>query len=357
MVTHTHTTTPQLDAAALSFLLEFADTPAPAGFEEPAADAWCAYARDYADAVRVDHVGNCFATLNSGGSPRVTITGHLDEIGLIVTKVDDKGFLRCTDIGGWDIAVLVGQRVRVLGQDGVVHGTISRPAVHVLEQAAREQVPKLRDLWIDIGAEHGDEARERVAIGDPLVIDVTPIQLGEHRLVSRSLDDRVGSFVALEALRELAGDRDGLAAEVVAVGSTREEIGADGALTATHHLQPDAAIAVDVTTPSDTPGGNDTGDLSLGNGPIITRGASTNAGLVERLIAVAIEGGIPHQLRGMGLRTRTDVDAISRAGSGVPAALLSVPARYLHSPCEQVDLRDVRATIDLLVAWVRTLGR
>jgi endoglucanase len=278
----------------------------------------------------------------------------VDEIGLIVTRIDDKGFLRCTNIGGWDVAVLVGQRVRVIGPDGPVLGSIGRPAVHVLDAAAKDKVPKLKDLWIDIGAESGDEARERVRVGNPVVIDAAPMRLGEHRIVSRSLDDRVGAFVALEAARELKADAGGFGGELVAIGSTAEEIGAAGALTAAFGSQPDVAIAIDVTTPSCTPGGNDTGDLSLGKGPIITRGATTNVEVVDSLIEVAEAHDIPYQLRGMGARTRTDADAIARAGAGVPVGLLSVPARYLHSPCEHADLRDVRATIDLLTAWVRS---
>ncbi len=331
----------------LELLLELLTTGSPSGFEDAASQVWQAAARELGATVSVDAIGNTYATVNAGASRRVAIIGHLDEIGLIVTKIDDKGFIRCASIGGWDTAVLIGQRVQILTDDGVVYGSIGRPAVHVLDAAEKDKMPKIASLWIDIGAADGDAARAQVRIGDAVVLDVEPIQLNEHRLMSRSLDNRVGAFIALRA----AVACKGADVEVTAVGSICEEIGGIGAQTAAYGLNPDAAIVVDVTTPGDTPSSGDAGDLSLGAGPILTRGASTTVSVVDALVAAANQQDIPVQMRGLGIRTRTDADSVVRAGGGVPVGLVSIPGRYLHTPCEQVDLRDVQSAIDLIAAW------
>ena len=350
---------PPLEPAPQEFLLELLDIPAPSGFEEPAALRWRQYAESFGAEVETDRIGTSFATTGRGRGPRIAIVGHVDEIGLIVTKIDGKGFLRVGSIGGWDPVVLPGQRLRILGTPagGIVHGSVSRTAVHALDAAARERAPKVEDLWVDIGAADGDDARTLVRVGDPIVIDVTPQVVGgpgSTRLMSRSIDNRVGAFVALEAAR-IAAER-GIAAEVVAVGSVGEEIGMGGATVATYSLQPDRACVVDVTTPGDTPGASDLGDLKLGKGPIISRGATLSARVVEELLAAAEAAELPFQLRAKGLRTATDADQTIKAGRGMATCLVSIPARYLHTPVEQVDLRDIRTSIDVIVAWIERVA-
>jgi endoglucanase len=349
-----------IDPGPEQFLLDLLDVPAPSGFEEPAAVRFHDYARSFGATCSSDAIGNAFATTGAGRGPRFAIVGHLDEIGLIVTKINEQGFLKIASIGGWDAVVLPGQRVRILGTPagGPVLGTISRTAVHALDAAARGKAPKVEDLWVDIGAADADAARALVRVGDPMVMDVSPRRIGgadSPRLVSRSIDNRVGSFVALEVAR-LAAERD-LAAEVVAVGSVGEENGMGGATVATYNLQPDRTCVVDVTTPGDTPGASDLGDLKLGNGPIISRGSTLSARVVDELLAAAQDSGVPHQLRAKGLRTATDADQTIKAGRGMATCLVSVPARYLHTPVEQVDLRDVRASIDLILAWIERASR
>lgn len=340
-----------LDAASTKFLMQLVDTPGPSGFEGAVAEVWKTYAGEFAE-VHDDSIGNTYATVNPGGSPTVMITGHLDEIGLIITKIDDKGFIRCVNIGGWDIGVLIGQRVRIMSAGGIVHGCIGRGAIHQLDPDERRKMPKLKDLWIDIGAADGDDARARVSIGDPIVLDASPRMLSEHRIMSRSLDDRLGAFISLEVGRQL-GD---VSAEVIVLGASHEETGGAGAITGAFSAAPDLAIAIDVTATSDTPAGLDGHTLVVGKGPIITRGASSSAHLADQLVKIAEANSIPYQLRGLGTRTSTDADSIIRAGKGVPVALISIPTRYLHTPCEIADLRDVRASIDLIVAWVQSLG-
>lgn len=354
-----HADTPVLEPAAERFLLELLDEPAPSGFEEPASERWRAYAQGFGADVRIDRIGTSFATVGSGSGPRVAIVGHVDEIGLIITKINDKGFCRVGSIGGWDPVVLPGQRIRIVGTPagGTVFGTISRTAVHALDQAQREKAPKVDDLWVDVGASSAEEARRLVRVGDPAVMDVTPQRIGgadATRLVSRSIDNRVGAFIALEVAR-IAMQRT-IAAEVVAVGSVGEEIGMGGATVAAYGLRPDRTCVVDVTTPGDTPGAGDLGDLKLGNGPIISRGSTLSARVVEELIAAAEAAELPFQLRAKGLRTATDADQTIKAGHGTATCLVSVPARYLHTPVEQVDLRDIRSSIDLIVAWIERVA-
>jgi endoglucanase len=348
-----------LEPSAEQFLLELLDEPAPSGFEDPAAARWRAYADGFGADVTTDRIGTSFASVGAGSGPRVAIVGHVDEIGLIITKINDKGFCRVGSIGGWDPVVLPGQRVRIVGTPagGPVLGTISRTAVHALDQAAREKAPKVDDLWVDIGATSAEEARRLVRVGDPMVMDVVPRRIGgpdSTRLVSRSIDNRVGAFVALEAAR-VARER-GIAAEVVAVASVGEEIGMGGATVATYGLQPDRTCVVDVTTPGDTPGASDLGDLKLGAGPILSRGSTLTARVVEELIAAAEQAELPFQLRAKGLRTATDADQTIKAGRGMATCLVSVPARYLHTPVEQVDLRDIRGAIGVIVAWIERVA-
>jgi endoglucanase len=351
--------TPLLEPSAEAFLLELLDEPAPSGFEDAAAAKFAEYAGSFGADVSSDRVGTTFATVNGGRGPRIAIVGHVDEIGLIITRINDKGFCKVGSIGGWDPVVLPGQRVRILSTPtgGTVLGTISRTAVHALDQAARERAPKVDELWIDIGAESGDEARELVRVGDPMVMDVVPRRIGPAggtRLASRSIDNRVGAFVALEAAR-IAKER-GIAAEVVAVGSVGEENGMGGATVAMYGLQPDRTCVVDVTTPGDTPGASDLGDLKLGKGPIISRGSTLSARVVDELVTAAEQADLPFQLRAKGLRTATDADQTIKAGRGMATCLVSVPARYLHTPVEQVDLRDVRTSIDVIVAWIELVA-
>src|SRR5215210_7623807 len=237
--------------AAYEFLKKLLSTPGPSGNEGAAARVWREEAGGFSE-VRGDRMGNSFATLNAGGSPRMMLSGHVDEIGLMITHIDDQGLLRFTGVGGWDPQVLVGQRVRMQTAGGEVPGVVGKKAIHLMEAEERKKVSQIKSLWIDIGAKDGDEAKRRVRVGDVAVVDQDLIELPNYRIASRSLDNRMGAFVVLEALRLLSGE-DGLAAEVVAVASVQEEIGLYGARGAAFGLDPDAAIAVDVTHATDTP--------------------------------------------------------------------------------------------------------
>ena len=342
--------------ASYELLKRLLQTPGPSGNEGVVASLWREQAQGFAE-VRGDRMGNSFATLNGGGSPRVMLAGHIDEIGLMVTHIDESGLLRFSGVGGWDPQVLVGQRVLLQTKNGEVPGVIGKKAIHVMEADERKKVSEIKSLWIDIGAKDRDEAKDRVRIGDVAVVDQGIVELPNGRIASRSLDNRMGAFVVLEALR-LLSEEDELAAEVVAVSSVQEEIGLYGARGAAFGLDPDAAIAVDVTHATDTPGipKNEHGDHSLGSGPVIKRATNLSPIVSEGLISVAESEGISYTLEADSRSTSTDADAIQFTRAGIATGLVSVPNRYMHSPNEMVDLEDIEACARLIAVYVRSLG-
>ena len=342
---------------SLAFLKSLLDTPGPSSFEAAPARVWRKEAESLADEVRADVGGNSRATLNPGGRPRVMLAGHIDEIGVMVTHIDDEGYLSFDTIGGWDHQVFVGQRVSLLGREGPVTGVVGKKAIHIMDKGDREKVSKVEDLWIDVGAANRAEAERRLRIGDPGVLAAGVLEFPNGRLVSRSIDNRIGAFVVLEALRLLAGTRP--AASVSAVATTREEIaaGGGGARSSAVALEPDVAIVVDVTHATDYPGVDKRrhGDYRLGGGPVLSRGASVSELVFELLATTAEAEGIPYSIEAASRDTHTDAEAIFNAHRGVATALVSVPNRYMHSPNEMVALEDLDRTARLLAAFARRL--
>jgi putative aminopeptidase FrvX len=345
-------------AESLGFLKRLLDTPGPSSFETAPARIWRAEAEKFADAVDADVAGNSFARLQSDGPPRVMFAGHIDEIGIMVTHVDDEGYLSFDTIGGWDHQVFVGQRVILLGRKGQVAGVVGKKAIHLMEREERDKVSKVEDLWIDIGATSRDEAEAQIRIGDPGVLAAHVLEFPNGRLVSRCIDNRIGAFVVLEALRLLAQERP--TAAVTAVATTREEIAATGggARSSAHHLEPDVAIVIDVTHATDYPGieKRKHGDYRLGGGPTISRGASVSELVFELLVETAESEQIPFKIEAASRDTHTDAEAIFNAHRGVATGLVSVPNRYMHSPNEMIALEDLERTAHLLAAFARKLG-
>jgi len=346
-----------MDERSLAFLKRLLDAPGPSGFESTPARVFREEAKAFAS-IETDVSGNTFATLNPRGSPRVMLTGHLDEIGVMVIHVDDDGFLHFAAIGGWDSQVLVGQRVVLEGKAGPVLGVIGKKAIHLMKPDERDKVSKITDLWIDIGAKTKDEALARVRVGDSGVIHCSSHDLPNGRIVSRSIDNRIGAFVVVEALRRLAADK-GLKASVVAVGTTQEEIsyGGGGARSSAFQLEPAAAIVVDVTHATDFPGSEkkEVGDFKLGGGVVLSRGSSVNRVAFDQLVAAAEAEKIPYAIEAAPRGTSTDADGIYNVRKGIATALVSVPCRYMHSPNEMVALEDLDRAAQLLAAWARRL--
>src|SRR5678816_1946363 len=210
-----------LSPSSIAFLKRLLDAPAPSGFETVAARVWRTEADTFADKVSTDVAGNSMAEVNPGGSPTIMLDGHIDEIGVIIQYIDEEGYLYISPIGGWDAQVLVGQRIRFLGTDGDVFGVVGKKPIHLMKTDDREKASKMTDLWVDIGATSKKEAEKRPSIGDAGVSDSKTMDFPNGLIVSRSIDDRIGAFVVLEALKRYA-EKPGTA-HVVAVATTQEE--------------------------------------------------------------------------------------------------------------------------------------
>lgn len=330
--------------------------PAPSGYEGPASAVW-REAASFAE-LSSDGIGSSVARVGDDeGLPLVAIVGHIDEIGLVVTHVDEKGFLYFAPVGGWDPQILVGQRVRVEARDGSVPGVVGRKAIHLLKPDQRKKAVELAGLHIDIGAADQERALELVRIGDPIVIAADPVGVDGGRLVSKSMDNRLGAYVALEALRRCHG-RGKLGARIAAIASVQEEIGLYGAGTSAFATTPDLAIAIDVTHATDAPGMDEkeSGSHPLGSGPAIGRGSTLSPHLFELLCEAAERLGIEYTVEASGRRTGTDADAIQISRAGVPAGLVSIPLRYMHSPVEMVDLGDLEAVVELVAGFAGSVG-
>jgi len=283
--------------------------------------------------------------------------GHIDEIGLIVTHIDDEGFLWFSEVGGWDPQVLVGQRVVLDTRDGPVRGVVGKKPIHLLRGDDRNKVAETKEMHIDIGARDGEQARGLVRVGDVAVIDADPVELPNGRLVSRALDTRLGSWVALEAARIVAA-AGGAAWELDAVAAVQEEISFGGSRTSAFSLEPDAAIVLDVTHATDAPGieVKPLGKHPLGSGAVIGRGSVLNPGVFELLHDAAEHDSIPFTVEASGRQTGTDADAVHLSRGGVPTGLVSIPVRYMHSPVEVVQIDDVQAAARLVAAFALRLG-
>ena len=329
--------------------------PSPSGYEGPAAAVW-REAADFAE-LSTDRIGSSIARVaGENEKPLVAIVGHIDEIGLAITHVDEKGFLWFTPIGGWDAQILVGQRVRIDTRDGTVPGVVGRKPVHLLKEEQKKKPVELDGLHIDIGAGDQDDALKIIRIGDPVVIDAEPLALAGERVASRCMDNRLGCYVALEVARRCQ-ERGGHAASVAGVAAVQEEIGINGARTSAYLLEPEIAIVVDVTHATDAPGVEEKqeGSHHLGSGPVIGRGATLAPQLFELLAETAEREEIDYTIGASGRWTATDADAYQVSRAGIPTGLVSIPLRYMHSPVEMVDLADVEATVELLVAFVTSL--
>jgi endoglucanase len=346
-----------LSDSSYAFLKRLLDTPGPSGYERGPAAVWRDEARAFAR-VSADVIGNSYAEAGPADGPAILLAGHVDEIGLIVTHVDEQGFVYVGPIGGWDPQVLVGQRVRFLGRDGPVLGVVGKKPIHLMKPEEREKASKLTELWVDVGAASRDEALARLEVGDAGVLDQPLLELPNGRIASRAIDDRVGAFVVLEAVRRYA-ERPG-AARVVAVATTQEEIGyrGGGALVGAVRVEPVMSVVVDVTFATDHPGGiekKEIGEATLGGGPVLTRGSIASPVAVRLLREAAARVGAPYVLHAAGRQSSTDADAIHNAGRGVATALLSIPNRYMHSPNEMVALDDLDRAADIIAEACRAV--
>jgi len=330
--------------------------PGPSGHETAPAAIWREAAGQFSE-VSGDTLGSSVACVPAtGGGPLLALVGHIDEIGLIVTHIDDDGYLYFGAVGGWDWQILVGQRVEIVTREGSIPGVVGKKPIHLLKDEERKRVADVKDLHIDIGARDGDDARALVRIGDVAVIAGEPVELPNGRVTSRSLDNRLGAYVVYEAAR-LVAEAGGAPGEVVAVAAVQEEITFAGAHTSIFALAPDLAIVVDVTHATDAPGIDvkELGKHPLGSGPVLERGSTLSPQVFELLYDTAEAEGIAFTVSASGRRTGTDADAVHISRAGVPTAVVSVPLRYMHSPVEMVALEDVATCARLVAAFAQRL--
>jgi putative aminopeptidase FrvX len=329
----------------------------PSGHEEPAAAVWRAAASSFAE-VHADTLGTTFARVRAGeGAPSLAVVGHIDEIGFAITNIEESGLLSYSALGGFSAEPLAGQRVVIAGREGDVAGVVGRRMIAPEKRAERSRLEH-SDLHIDIGAKDREDAARLVQPGAAGVWQGDPVELPNGRFVSRACDNRLGAYVALESARRVAEAGDAHV-DVVAVAAVQEELGYYGARAAAFSLDPDFALAIDVTYATDVPGGNPktSGKVELGSGAAIARGPVVNTGVSDLLTRAAEEEGIPHTFEVLTNRTHTDADAVHVSRSGVPTGLLSVPLRYMHTPGELASLDDLEAVIALVVAFARRLTR
>jgi len=349
-----------MDKAAKKFLFELLSTPSPTGFETPGQRVWAKYIGAFADRVENDAYGTAWATLEGSAKKprRIMIEAHADEIGYIVKHITKEGWLRIDRIGGSDTATARGRRLDILGDKGTVRGIIGNTAIHLRKDSlADEKAPKIHELYVDVGATSSAQVKKLgIRVGHPAVYSDAAEEFGEGRVVGRALDNRLGGFILAQVMARLSKRKP--RSTVIAVNAVQEEIGGHGAKMVAHRLMPDVAIVLDVTHSTDTPGIEHAvhGEVRLGGGPAITHGTCNHPQVIKRLLAVAEKKNIPIQHESSSRYSGTDTDVIFTVREGIPSALVSFPLRYMHSVVEMCDLRDVEQTIELLVAFIESVG-
>ncbi len=336
---------------SLEFFKKLLTTPSASGYESKNQKIWCNYARKHADEVQTDAYGNAIAVLNPAGDPKIMLDGHVDEIGLMVKHIDDKGFIYFQRIGGVDAAMLRGKRVNIHNTRGVVRGVLGATAIHLSEKEKEPKVPKMHEVFIDIGAPDGKAARRRVAVGDPITFVDDFEMLDENIAVARGFDNRSGIWTAIEVLRIAKASRP--KAAIYACSSIQEETGLHGAKMQALNVRPHVAIAVDTTHATDTPGieVKQHGEVKMGKGPTISLGRENHPAVTDRLRKIARRKKISIQIETFSLTGGTDALAIWTQIGGVPSAIVGIPNRYVHSTVEMLDLRDLQNTANLLAAF------
>jgi endoglucanase len=344
---------------SLQFLERLVNTPSPSGHEARGQRVWLDYVKPFADETFSDAYGNTVAVLNKGGSPRLMLAAHADEISMSVNYIDSNGFIYVRKVGGVDPAITKAQRVVIHAKGGPVKGVVGNVAPHLMKGDTERKVPKMEDLFIDIGVSSRKEAERLLRIGDMITL-IDPFELLRNNLaIARAFDNRIGTFAVAETLRQLKEGKVKLNAEVLAVSNIMEEVGLFGARQIAYSLKPDVALVVDVTHATDYPtvSQQQHGDIKIGHGPAITHGGCNHAEVVARLEQVAGAQKIKLQHEATSNTSGTDTDVIFWTRGGIPSALISLPNRYMHSPVELVSLKDLEQIPRLMGAFAKSLKK
>ncbi|MDR0392180.1 MAG: M42 family metallopeptidase [Planctomycetaceae bacterium] len=344
-----------MEQQAKEFLKNILTTPSTTGFEESVQNVVREYASSFADTITTDVHGNVIAARNPDAPLRIMLAGHCDQIGLIVNYIDEKGYIYVLTVGGWDLQNLIGIRVKIWTANGVVDGVIGKKPIHLLDDEERKKIPKIQDLWIDIGAKNNEEAAKYVSIGDPITVELEYRELLNDLIAAPATDDKAGLWVAMEALRRI--DAKKLNVGVFAVSTVQEEVGLRGSRTSTFGIDPQIGIATDVTHATDCPTveKKQNGDVKLGGGPVLSRGPNFTTKLVNALVDVAKQNQIPFQIAAEGRISGTDAASIQVTKSGVATALISIPNRYMHTPVEVISLTDIDHAANLMAKYCESI--
>jgi endoglucanase len=345
---------------SFQFLRTLLNTPSPPGHEARGQRVWLDYVKSFADETFTDAHGNAVAILNKGGSPRLMMAGHADEIAMAVNWIDDNGYIYVRKLGGVDPAITKAQRVSIHTRNGPVKGVVGNVAPHLIREEGDKdrKAPKIHELFVDIGVKTRKDAEKLVRVGDPITLNDEFELLRNDLAIARGFDNRIGTFAVAEALRLLAAEKGRLHAEVNAVSNIMEEVGLFGARQIAYTLKPDVALVVDVTHATDYPTVNKAqhGDIAIGRGPTLTHGVSSHPAIVARLEQVAEQKKIRVQHEAVSASSGTDTDAIFWTRGGIPSALISLPNRYMHSPVELVSLKDLEQIPELMAAFALSLA-
>ncbi|MBT4576533.1 MAG: M42 family metallopeptidase [Candidatus Cloacimonetes bacterium] len=337
------------------FFKDLVMAPSPSGFEQPAQEVYRNFVKEYADDIKTDVHGNVIALKKGTGKLRFMVSGHADEIGLMVNYIDNDGFIRFTSIGGVDATLLPGLRVNVYHNKKVVRGIIGRKPIHLMSPEDRKSTPKMSDLWIDIGAKDKKAAEKRVCVGDHATFSPGLETLSGSIITTKATDNKAGVYIAGLLLKELSGEK--IAANVYSVSSVQEEVGLRGARTSAFGIDPHVGIAIDVTHATDYPGmnKNQLGDVALEKGPTIAVGANINPKVFELLKKAGDNAKVTYQIEAAPRGTGTDANAIQVNRSGVAAGLISIPNRYMHTPNEVISFKDLDGAVKLLSEFARLI--
>lgn len=326
-------------------------TAGPSGYEGALQKVFKEQIAPYVDSIEADNMGNVMAVKKGPeGSPKVMLTAHCDEIGFLVSNIDDNGFLYVQEIGGIDTDLLPGRKVEIHTAKGVVNGIFGKKAIHLTKGEEKKKLG-IEDVWLDIAATSKEDAMERVEVGDYVTFAKEAIFYDNQRVASSSTDDRIGVWTLIETAKMLKDDA--LKCSVYFVSTCQEELGARGAKTAADYIHPDVGIAIDVTHATDYPTADSrlAGNIKLGGGPVITMGPNINQEVCRELKAAV--GETPVQYEAIARPTGTDANVIQLSSCGVKTGLVSIPCRYMHTPYEMVSQEDARRAAELLAQFIR----
>lgn len=345
-----------MEQSIKDFFAELVCSSGVSGYEQPVQQVVREYAESFADEIKTDLHGNVVLAINPDAETRVMLAGHADQIGMIISHIDENGFVYVQTIGGWDPQQLVGQRVSIWTATGPVNGVISRKPIHLLDETERKQVVKIKELWIDIGAENREQALTVVNVGDSVTLQLGYQELQNNLVNGPAMDDRCGVWVVVEAMRR-AKSMD-IGCGLFVASTVQEEIGLRGAKTAAFGVDPHIGIAVDVTHATDCPtiDQRQQGDIALSSGPVIVRGPNINPKVADGLVGVARSNDIPFQTAALGRAAPNDSNALQVNRAGVATGIVAIPNRYMHSSVETISLEDINNAASLLANFAKSVG-